>query len=85
MMYYDDDDVLGSNWRLSSWKLKSVSSTSYRIKPLLLVQELSKVLWGGTQHALLLKVLYSSLWFLVKPVKYSEAQNIMKPLHATTH
>lgn len=39
----------------------------YRIKSLFLVQELSKILWCCTQHALLLKVLNSSLWFLVEP------------------
>lgn len=42
--------------------------TSYRIKSFFLVQELSKILWGCTQHALLLKVLDSPLWFLVEPV-----------------
>lgn len=42
---------------------------TYRIKPLFLVQELSQILWGCTQHALLLKVLDPSLWFLVEPVK----------------
>lgn len=31
------------------------------------MQELSQVLRGGSQHALLLKVLDSSLWFLVEP------------------
>lgn len=41
----------------------------YRIKPLFLVQELSKILRCRTQHALLLKVLDSSLWFLVEPVQ----------------
>lgn len=52
--------------------------TSYRIEPLLLVQKLSKVLGGCTQHALLLKVLNSSLWFLVKPIEDPEKDNLMK-------
>lgn len=48
--------------------------TSYRIEPLLLVQKLSKVLGGCTQHALLLKVLNSSLWFLVEPTENPQRQ-----------
>lgn len=52
--------------------------TSYRIEPLLLVQKLSKVLGGCTQHALLLKVLNSSLWFLVKPMEDPEKDKLMK-------
>lgn len=52
---------------LFHWEIEN-RVTYYRIKPLFLVQELSKILWGCTQHALLLKVLDSSLWFLVEPV-----------------
>lgn len=49
----------------------------YRIEPLLLVQELSKILWRRTQHALLLKVLDSSLWFLVEPARDPHTQNTL--------
>lgn len=49
----------------------------YRIEPLLLVQELSKVLWRRTQHPLLLKVLDSSLWFLVEPARDPHTQSTL--------
>ena len=39
----------------------------YRVQPLLLVQELSEVLRGGSQHTLLLEVLDTPLWFLAEP------------------
>lgn len=52
----------------TSSELNKNRVTYYRIKPLFLVQELSKILRCCAQHALLLKVLYPSLWFLVEPV-----------------
>lgn len=46
----------------------NVGRVRYRVEPLLLVQELGEILRRRTQHALLLKILDPSLWFLVEPV-----------------
>lgn len=50
-------------------RVLSCCTGSYRTEPLLLVQKLGHVLRRGAKHALLLQVLYSSLWFFIKPVQ----------------
>lgn len=56
-------------------KIRALRRVNYRVESLLLVQKLCEILRRRTQHALLLKILDPSLWFLVEPVLDSHIQN----------
>lgn len=69
--------VTGTKPRQDKKKTGALGGVNYRVEPLLLVQELGEILRRRTQHALLLKILDPSLWFLVEPVWDSRTRNTL--------